>query len=139
MQMFDHTIPSDEADDLDLFSSRGGRSDGPSDNDLQRSSGYARIILGGSKNGTHLIDLLQRSPIRVMFPRVGGSAIEEVVLANTAGGIAGGDRLETDVTALPNTSVVVTSQAAEKIYRALKEPARIETKLKVSKAAKLAW
>jgi urease accessory protein len=33
----------------------------------------------------------------------------------------------------------VTSQAAEKVYRALNEPARIATKLKVREAAKLAW
>jgi urease accessory protein len=33
----------------------------------------------------------------------------------------------------------VTSQAAEKIYRALDEPARIATSLKVCEAAKLAW
>jgi urease accessory protein len=33
----------------------------------------------------------------------------------------------------------VTSQAAEKVYRALNEPARIATKLKACEAAKLAW
>jgi len=33
----------------------------------------------------------------------------------------------------------VTSQAAEKVYRALSEPARITTKLKACGAAKLAW
>ena len=139
MQMFDDAIQPEEAGDLGLFASPAGRSDDPSDNDLQRSNGYVRIALGGSKNGTHLIDLLQRSPVRVMFPKVDGGAIREVVLANTAGGIAGGDRLETDVAALPNASFAVTSQAAEKIYRALDKPARIETKLNVCKAAKLAW
>jgi urease accessory protein len=33
----------------------------------------------------------------------------------------------------------VTSQAAEKVYRALNEPARISTRLKACEAAKLAW
>jgi len=74
-----------------------------------------------------------------MFPRVGGSDVKEAVLVNTAGGIAGGDRLEYSVTALSNASITLTSQAAEKVYRALKVPARISTKLKAREGAKLAW
>jgi urease accessory protein len=74
-----------------------------------------------------------------MFPRVGGALTEEAVLINTAGGVAGGDRLEYSITALPDANFVVTSQAAEKVYRALNEPARIGTKLRVREAAKLAW
>ena len=77
--------------------------------------------------------------MRIMFPRVTGRAVEEAVLINTAGGIAGGDRLESEVTALPDASIAVTSQAAEKVYRALNEPARIATRLKVREAARLAW
>jgi urease accessory protein len=53
--------------------------------------------------------------------------------------MAGGDRLEYSVTALDNASIAVTSQAAEKVYRALDEPARIKTTLKASNAARLAW
>ena len=85
------------------------------------------------------MDVFQRAPIRIMFPRAGGSAPEEAVIVNTAGGIAGGDRLQYGVTALPNASIAVTSQAAEKVYRALNEPARIATRLKVCEGAKLAW
>src|SRR5262249_57713808 len=75
----------------------------------------------------------------IMLPRTGGGPVEEAVLANTAGGIAGGDRLEFAVTTLANASVAVTSQAAEKVYRALAEPAHVATKLKASAATKLAW
>ncbi len=85
------------------------------------------------------MDIFQRSPIRVMFPRTGGGAPEEAVLINTAGGVAGGDRLECSVTALANSSIAVTSQAAEKVYRALSESARIATKLEAHDTAKLAW
>jgi len=111
----------------------------PSDKDLQRAEGSVRIVLGGSEKGTRIMDVFQRSPIRIMFPRAGGGPLEEAVLVNTAGGIAGGDRLESAVTALANASIAVTSQAAEKVYRALNEPARIATKLKVCEAARLAW
>ena len=58
---------------------------------------------------------------------------------NTAGGIAGGDRLEVAVTALADATVTVTSQAAERVYRALTKPALIDTRLKLSESAKLAW
>jgi urease accessory protein len=74
-----------------------------------------------------------------MFPRVSSSEVEEAVLVNASGGVAGGDRLEFAITALGNASAAVTSQAAEKVYRALSEPARISTRLKVGEAAKLAW
>jgi urease accessory protein len=65
--------------------------------------------------------------------------MQEAVLVNTSGGVAGGDRLESSVTALSGAAIAVTTQAAEKIYRALEESARISTKLNVADAAKLAW
>jgi urease accessory protein len=89
--------------------------------------------------GTRITDVFQRSPVRVMFPRTAGAAVEEAVLINIAGGIAGGDRLQSHVTALANASIAVTSQAAEKVYRALDEPARVATTIKVCEGAKLAW
>jgi urease accessory protein len=111
----------------------------PSDTDLQRSNGKGRIVLGGSERRIRIIDVFQSSPVRIMLPKVPGGEIEEAVLINTGGGIAGGDRLEYEIAALQNASIAVTSQAAEKLYRALDEPARIKTKLKVTGVAKLAW
>src|SRR5262249_30502475 len=138
--MFDAASPSALTDDL-------GRRFAPaelgtvdlSDQDLQRAEGSGRTVFSGSENGTRIIDVFQRSPIRIMFPRGVGGAVEEAVLVNTAGGIAGGDRFDSGVTALANASVAVTSQAAEKVYRALNEPARIATRLKACEDAKLAW
>jgi len=83
-----------------------------SDIDLQRANGSCRIVLSGSEKGTRIMDIFQQSPIRVMFPGIGGGAVKEAVLINSGGGIAGGDRLECSVTALPNASVAVTTQAA---------------------------
>ncbi len=111
----------------------------PSDKDLERAEGSGRIVVSGSEKGTCITDVFQRSPIRIMFPRVGGAPVEEAVLINTAGGVAGGDWLECTVTALANASIAVTSQAAEKVYRALNEPAHIATKLKAHAGARLAW
>ena len=109
------------------------------DHELQRAEGCGRMVLGGARSGCRIVELFQRSPIRILFPRVGGGALEEAVLVNTAGGVAGGDRLESGVTALARASITVTTQAAEKVYRALDEPARIVTRLKACDGARLAW
>jgi urease accessory protein len=97
------------------------------------------MTLSETKRGTCILDLFQRSPLRVLFPLVDGGAIAEAVIVNTAGGIAGGDRLESAVTVLGESSIAITSQAAEKIYRTLNEPARIATTLTACGAARLAW
>jgi urease accessory protein len=137
--MFDAIPPSDLIDDLHPVGSLEVPRENPSDKDLQRADGSGRVVLGGSANGPRIVDVFQRSPIRIIFPRTGVNAVDEAVLINTAGGIAGGDRLEYAVTALTNGSITVTSQAAEKVYGALSEPARVTTKLKACEAAKLAW
>jgi urease accessory protein len=137
--MFDATRRRDLPTDLSRRGSSQRLAGDPSDKDLQRAEGCGRIVLRGAELGTRIVDIFQRSPIRIMFPRIGHGAVEEAVLVNTAGGIAGGDRLESSVTTLANASIAVTSQAAEKVYRALDEPARIATKLKASAGSKLAW
>jgi urease accessory protein len=137
--MFDATAPPGLAHDSSPLGSPEVRAGNPSDKDLQRADGCGRMVLSGSENGTRIEDVFERSPIRIMFPRTGHRTVEEAVLINTAGGIAGGDRLECSVAALPGASIAVTSQAAEKVYRALYEPARVVTRLKARESAKLAW
>lgn len=108
------------------------------DRDLERASGRGRIVLRGSDRGTEVVDVYQKFPTRIMLPMTDDAA-REVVLVNAAGGIAGGDRFEFEVVALGDALIAVTSQAAEKVYRALDQPAQVVTKLKVSDNAKLAW
>jgi urease accessory protein len=132
-------VPFTLAHDSVPFHSSEARAGNPSDKDLQRANGSGRILVSGSERGTCVLEVFQKSPIRILFPNTDDSEVKEVVLINTAGGIAGGDRLEISVTAMESASIAVTSQAAEKVYRALSEPARISTKLKACDAAKLAW
>ena len=126
-------------DELSLSRTQNVRADRSSDRDLQRADGCCRIILSGSEKGTRIEEVFERSPIRIMFPRTGYSAPDEAVLINTAGGIAGGDKLECSITALRDASIAITTQAAEKVYRALCEPARITTILEAREMARLAW
>jgi urease accessory protein len=137
--MLDAMSPCDLPDELNSSGTPDLNKDRPSDRDLQRADGFGRIVLSGSENGTRIEDVFERSPIRIMFPRIEHRRVEEAVIINTGGGVAGGDRLECSVAALPGASIAVTSQAAEKVYRALHEPARVVTKLKAQMSAKLAW
>lgn len=76
--------------------------------------------------------------LRVRCP--GAPAAElEAVLINTAGGVAGGDRFDLDVRAGEGTRLVVTTAAAEKIYRTLGPDSTIDVKLDVAAGATLAW
>jgi urease accessory protein len=126
-------------DDTSSFDAPAPHSANSSDKDLQRAEGSCRIVLGSSERGTRIMDVYQRSPIRVLFPRTAGTQLQEAVLVNTSGGIAGGDRLESSVTAMDNASIAITTQAAEKVYRAINESAHITTTLRACDAAKLAW
>src|SRR4026208_2629835 len=82
--IFDAISPADLIDDLGPRGSPEVRGVNPSDKDLQRADGSGRMVLSGSENGTRIVDVFQRSPIRIMFPRSSGSAVEEAVLINTA-------------------------------------------------------
>ena len=44
--------------------------------------------------------------------------VPEAILINTGGGLAGGDRFSFDITAEAGATLTVTSQAAERVYRA---------------------
>jgi urease accessory protein len=67
------------------------------------------------------------------------SAELEAVIVNTAGGIAGGDRLMLDITAEAGARLLVTTAAAEKVYRTLEAAASIDVKLRLGVGSSLAW
>jgi urease accessory protein len=61
------------------------------------------------------------------------------MIVNTAGGMAGGDALALDVAVAPGARLVVTSAAAEKVYRTLGCETSITAKLDVAAGGALAW
>lgn len=87
---------------------------------------------------TRRAEVHEAGSLRVRRP--GAPAEElEAVLINTAGGIAGGDRFDLDIAAGKGTRVVVTTAAAEKVYRTLGPHSEISVKLDVADRAALAW
>jgi urease accessory protein len=75
-------------------------------------------------------------PLRARFPN--GPALEAVII-NTAGGIAGGDHFNFDIDVGEGAELTATTAAAEKVYRAIEAPARIDVRLSVAPGGKLVW
>jgi urease accessory protein len=76
--------------------------------------------------------------LRVRFPGTPADELEAVLL-NTAGGIAGGDAFDIDVSVAENARLVFTTAAAEKIYRSLGPPAVVNVRIDVASGASVAW
>ncbi len=72
------------------------------------------------------------------FPRYDG-ALPQAVLLNTSGGLTDGDELETEVEWRKDTGAVITTQAAERIYRSRRGDACIKTELVVGDDATALW
>jgi urease accessory protein len=86
----------------------------------QRADGSARIEFKvGSDGRAVLADLYQRAPCRVLFPAVESAEPTQAVLLTTSGGLTGGDRTSVIIEVGQGARVTVTTQAAEKLYRAL--------------------
>ena len=103
-----------------------------------RAFGSVTFSVKSVAGRTRRAELHEAGSLRVRCP--GAPAAElEAVLINTAGGIAGGDRFDLDIAAGQGTRLVVTTAAAEKIYRTLGPDSTIGVKLDVAAGAALAW
>jgi urease accessory protein len=89
--------------------------------------------------GPRLARLYHKTPLRVLLPRPAAGDPITAVIANVSGGVLGGDRLAVEVEAEAGAAALVTSQAAEKIYRSAGPEAAIETRLSVAPGAWLEW
>ena len=106
---------------------------------LQRSSGAARVSFKRRASDTCLDELYQQGCSKVRFPRKQDGS-PEAVLLNTAGGLADGDTLNVDIHWREGARATVTSQAAERVYRAAGEgSARVTTRLRVEAQAVACW
>ena len=108
----------------------------------QRVHGAARIEYARDAQGrTRLADLYQRAPCRVLFPDVEADEPPQAVLLTTSGGLTSGDRLQVSITARAGSRLTVSTQAAEKLYRALPgEPdAQVGVQLQIEAGAVLEW
>src|SRR5213596_2809270 len=83
-------------------------------------------------------DLHESGSLRVRFPSPEAEGLS-AVFVNTAGGIAGGDRFDIDITTGEGSRLTLTTAAAEKVYRAPGEAAQLSISLKAASGAHLGW
>jgi urease accessory protein len=103
-----------------------------------RAVGGIALAVRASAGATRRSRVREDGALRVRCPGPASGELEAVIV-NTAGGVAGGDRFTLDVTVEPRARLVVTTAAAEKVYRTLAPDATIDVRLNVAAAASLAW
>jgi urease accessory protein len=86
---------------------------------------------------TRLAHLEERGGFRAKFPRPEHGC--EAVTINTGGGMLGGDRYRFDVAVGARGNALVSSQSAERVYRALDGPTHVEVRLRADAGATVLW
>lgn len=102
---------------------------------MERASGAAWISF--ARAGVR--DLYQKAPCRILFPAPEEGDPVTAVLLTTSGGLTGGDRLEIKVDVGEGADCVLTTQAAEKIYRSLGDDCSIDVRLSIAARACAEW
>ncbi|MGX1306810.1 urease accessory protein [Amorphus suaedae] len=106
---------------------------------LERAVGRIGLAVKAGTDGRTRIDrAFQEGSLKVRFPHTDSDRFEAVLL-NTAGGLTDGDVFAVDATAPAGTSLTLTTQAAEKVYRAAGADARLDVRLSLGADAALNW
>ncbi len=110
----------------------------PSSLDQPRAIGAARLSVKARGASTRLDQLRQSGALKLLFPRQPRNL--QAVIINTAGGITGGDQFTLDAQAGIGTHLTLTTQAAERVYRAQPgQTGQVRTTLHVAAGARLNW
>ena len=104
---------------------------------MLRSQGVLDLSFRRREGRTSIDRSYQAGCLRMR--RVADGEAPCAVLLNTAGGVAEGDSLDQHVTWEEGAAATVTTQAAEKIYRALSAGSTISTSLTVERGARAEW
>lgn len=107
---------------------------------LERAVGAYGLDVRLSGDVTRVAGLKQQGCCRILMPRR-PMGTPEAVLVNVSGGIAAGDQTTGEIVCRTGSCLTVTTQAAERIYKAREQdaPARIEARCRVEAGARLDW
>jgi urease accessory protein len=105
---------------------------------LPRVAGGIGLRVAARDGRSYAADVRERDGYKLRFPR--GTANPEAVIINTGGGLAGGDRVTQSVTVGDGARATVTTQSAERVYRALGEAeTTLDVSITLGEDARLNW
>lgn len=108
-----------------------------------KAAGWAaRLELEVSRDGgrSRVSHVQHRGPLRVQRPFYPeGDSPVHVYLLHPPGGMVGGDELETEVRVHPGAELLVTTPAAQKLYRSLGAVSSQRVKMHVAERGSLEW
>ncbi|MFL5333591.1 MAG: urease accessory protein UreD [Geminicoccaceae bacterium] len=106
-----------------------------------RGAGWGQLDLAFARRdgATHLAGLYQKTPLRAFFPHHESGNLAVAAIANVGGGLVAGDTARLNVAVGADAAALVTSQAAEKVYRSTGADCRVETSLTVAERGWLEW
>ena len=107
--------------------------------ELERAIGTAKIEFKLREHKTVLAELYQKGSAKIRLPRPEPDKLLEAVLINTSGGLTDHDIFSVNAAWQPGTKAVITSQAAERIYKSRSAYANIKTVLNVGEKACAFW
>jgi urease accessory protein len=103
-----------------------------------RAVGRIALDVRSTAGATRRARVHEHGSLRVRCP--GPPAAElEAVIVNSAGGMAGGDRFEIALAVERDARLVVTTAAAEKVYRALDAETNLAMTVRIADGGELAW
>ncbi len=106
-----------------------------------RANGELRASFARVGSRTVPLKFYEAGGLRLRFPK-GPPGLEpgcEAVTINTGGGLAGGDRSALAFEAGPDSAVTITTQSAEKVYRAAGGLTAVEVRLAAASGSRLEW
>jgi urease accessory protein len=103
-----------------------------------RAVGSVKFDVHLAEGATRRRHLHESGSLRVRFPSPEAQGLS-AVFVNTAGGVAGGDRFDIDISAGEGSRLTVTTAAAEKVYRSHGPVAALNIALRAAANAHLAW
>ncbi len=105
---------------------------------VRARAGVSLAFAAAADSGiTRLQHLEEYGGFRAKFPRPEHGC--EAVTINTGGGMLGGDHYRFDVALGPGATALISSQSAERVYRALDEPTLVDVSLRAAAGATVHW
>lgn len=98
------------------------------------------LELSRTDHGTQLVRSVHEGPLRILrVLKPEGAACPHIYLIHPPGGVVGGDRLETRVELGEGAQLLLTTPAAQKLYRSRGVRAEVTNLLRVRRGGGLEW